>query len=66
MKKKQFDFPVLLDDGYVRKAGVVSFPTTWFVDRQGRIVFVQEGWSKHLVEEFGWRIEALKAGNAGG
>jgi tetratricopeptide (TPR) repeat protein len=60
MQKKQFDFPVLLDDGYVRKVGVQAFPTTWFLDREGRIAFVQEGWSQHLVEEFGWRIEALK------
>ncbi len=60
MKKKGFTFPVLLDDGYVAgKAQVYAFPTTWFVDREGRKAFVRDGWSKELVEEYGWRIDAL-------
>lgn len=60
MKKKQYDFAVLLDDGYVDKADVHAFPTTWFVDRQGRIAFSKKGWSEPLTEEFSWRVEALR------
>jgi thiol-disulfide isomerase/thioredoxin len=61
MKKNKFGFAVLLDDGYVQRAGVRGFPTTWFVDRSGRRAFAHTGWSKKLVEEFGWRIEALRS-----
>jgi hypothetical protein len=62
MKQKGYTFPVLLDDGYVAKAGVTAFPTTWFIDRDGRKVFVKTGWSEKLLEEFGWRIEAVRSG----
>jgi hypothetical protein len=60
MKQRGFDFPVLLDDGYVAKMGIQGFPTTWFVDSRGRKAFILVDWSKWLVEEYGWRIEALK------
>jgi len=60
MQEKRYTFPVLLDDAYVRRAGVSAFPTTWFIDRQGRVAFEQRGWTKELVEEFSWRIEALR------
>ncbi|HKJ91749.1 MAG TPA: TlpA disulfide reductase family protein, partial [Longimicrobiales bacterium] len=63
MKNRKFAFPVLLDDGYVGEAGVHVFPTTWFVDRQGRVAFVKEGWSAALEEEFAWRVEALREGS---
>ncbi|HJQ68121.1 MAG TPA: redoxin domain-containing protein [Blastocatellia bacterium] len=65
MQKNKYDFNVLFDDGYVdAKAVIQGFPTTWFVDKEGRIAFVKEGWTKKLTEEFSWRIEALKAANA--
>ena len=35
MKERTFTFPVLLDDGYVSKAGIHAFPMTWFLDRDG-------------------------------
>jgi len=60
MKEKGFTFPVLLDDGYVDKQEVHVFPTTWFLDREGRKVFEKVGWSEKLVEEFSWRIEAIR------
>ncbi len=61
MKERGFNFTVLLDDGYVnQQAKVTAFPTTWFLDREGRIVFKKIGWTKYLVEEFSWRIEALR------
>jgi thiol-disulfide isomerase/thioredoxin len=61
MEKNGYSFPVLLDDGYVRKARVKAFPTTWFVDPEGKIAFEHSGNVANLVDEFSWRIEALKA-----
>jgi thiol-disulfide isomerase/thioredoxin len=52
--------PVLLDDDYVDRARVHLFPTTWFLDRAGRIVFKREGWKPQLGEEFGWRVDMLR------
>jgi tetratricopeptide (TPR) repeat protein len=58
--QKKYTFPVLIDDGYVDKAGLRAFPTTWFVDAQGRKVFEKVGWSEKLLEEFSWRVEAIR------
>ena len=61
MEEQGYDFTVLRDDGYVmRDAGVTGFPTTWFVDRAGRIAFQKRGWTEKLLEEFSWRIESLR------
>ena len=60
MARREYTFPVLLDDGYVGKVGVRGFPTTWFIARDGRIMFEKSGSSKMLVEEFTWRVEALR------
>ena len=62
MAENEYDFTVLVDDGYVQKAGVNGFPTTWFVDGDSSIQFVEMGGSSdsHLEEEFAWRVEALR------
>ncbi len=61
MKTRGYDFTVLMDDGYVSdKAKIRAFPTTWFLDRKGRKAFIKVGWSEQLLEEFAWRIEALR------
>jgi len=60
MKQKGYTFPVLIDSGYVDKVNVHAFPTTWFLDREGRKVFEKVGWSEKLLEEFSWRIEAIR------
>ena len=60
MIKNHYSFPVLYDDGYVAKADIKGFPTTWFIDRDGRIAYIKSGFSKYLLEEFSWRIESLK------
>ena len=62
MVDNEYDFTVLVDDGYVQKAGVNAFPTTWFVDGDGYIQFVKRGGGSdsHLEEEFAWRVEALR------
>ncbi len=61
MRSKKFDFPVLLDNGFSKKEKVRAWPTTWFIDPQGRMAFKKEGWTEHLLEEFSWRIDALTA-----
>jgi len=61
MRSKKFDFPVLLDNGFSKKEKVSAWPTTWFIDQQGRMAFQKEGWTEHLLEEFSWRIDALTA-----
>jgi tetratricopeptide (TPR) repeat protein len=63
LQKNGYNFAVLIDDGYVNKANVRSFPTTWFLDPHGRKAFVKAGWSEKLLEEFIWRIEALRKAN---
>ena len=60
MAQKKYTFPVLFDDGFVARSGITAFPTTWFLDREGRRVFVKVGWSEKLLEEFSWRIEAIR------
>lgn len=65
MKEHEYDFVVLLDDGYNAGAGVFAYPTSWFVDRQGQIGFRKVGWSEALTEEFSWRVEALQGPEGG-
>lgn len=63
MRERGHRFEVLMDDGYSERAGVTSFPTTWFLDQEGRLRFTTDfGTSRHLREEFDWRIEAVRAG----
>ena len=59
MAEKKYEFPVLLDDRYGR-GNVGGYPTTWFIDPTGKIAFEKLGWSERLIEEFSWRIEALR------
>ena len=62
MVENEYDFTVLMDDGYVQTADIKGWPTTWFVDGDGYIQFVKLGGrsDSHLEEEFAWRIEALR------
>ena len=60
LAKNNFDFTVLVDDDYVERAGVTAWPTTWFVDRDGYVQFVEIGTALRLDEEFSWRVEALR------
>jgi thiol-disulfide isomerase/thioredoxin/Flp pilus assembly protein TadD len=66
LAQKKYTFPVLIDDGYVSKAGIHSFPTTWFLDPEGRKIFEKVGWSEKLLEEFSWRIEAMRGSTPSG
>ena len=60
IKERNYTLPVLVDDGFLDRMNVRAYPTTWFIDRSGRIVYEKIGWSKYLVEEFSWRIEDLR------
>ena len=63
MLKQKYTMPVLLDDGFVRdRARISAWPTTWFVDRDGNIIFSHTGASEVVLEEFTWRVEMLKQG----
>jgi tetratricopeptide (TPR) repeat protein len=62
MKEKGYDFPVIFDEGLVRMTNIFAFPTTLFVDRDGRIVFKYISTSPRVVEEYTWRVEALLGG----
>ena len=70
MADNEYDYPVLVDDGFVIRHPIPGFPTTWFADPNGRIVFEYTGVSTAVYEEFVWRIEMLQAevgaGMAGG
>ena len=60
MTGKKLNFPVLRGENYIEDVGIKAFPTTWFIDRQGKIAFVQIGGNDKLLEEFSWRIEEMK------
>ncbi len=61
MIDNKYDFPVMIDsDVYLSEAGINVFPTTWFIDKNGKISYIKIGSSPKLLEEFSWRIEALR------
>jgi thiol-disulfide isomerase/thioredoxin len=58
---RHLTIPTLFDDGYVGgRAQVGVFPTTWFLGPGGRTSFVAAGNTGALVEEWTWRIEAMR------
>jgi thiol-disulfide isomerase/thioredoxin len=61
MKKNGYSLPVLLGRTWVETQGANSFPTTYFIQPDGGVAFVKRGAIGNLVEEFSWRIEAMKA-----
>ncbi len=60
MADNKYNFTVLQNGNYLETTDINAFPTTWFINREGRIEFVKVGTSVKLLEEFGWRIEELK------
>ena len=60
MTAKKLNFPVIRGEKYLEDNNLNAFPTTWFIDRQGKIIYSQIGGSDKLLEEFSWRIEELK------
>lgn len=60
---KKYEFPVLMADSYkenMKFFGAITFPTTLFIGKRGKIEYLKIGNSPKLFEEFNWRIEALK------
>lgn len=61
---RKYDFPVLIADSYIdnlqKVTDTLAYPTTFFVDKQGKISFTKIGNSGNLVEEFSLRIDILK------
>lgn len=60
MTDKKYDFAVLRNEKYLKSVGVNIYPTTWFINREGKISYVKIGASDKLLEEFDWRIQELK------
>jgi thiol-disulfide isomerase/thioredoxin len=64
MDKHKYTFPVLRAFEYGRqKCGVYAIPETWFIDRDGKRVFQGIGGGDQLLEEFTWRIDAMRESN---
>ena len=59
--KKNYTFPVLLEGEYVSQVKIKGFPTTWFLDGDGKKVFEKLGAYQGTLEEFTWRVEEILA-----
>jgi thiol-disulfide isomerase/thioredoxin len=59
MAEQHYQFLVLLAERWAWQH-VGGYPTTWFLAPSGQITFEQRGMSENLIEEFSWRIEALR------
>lgn len=60
LEDKNIHVPVLFDDPQQELDLLRGLPKTTFVDQNGHTRFRVIGSRHHLVEEFSWRIEALK------
>jgi thiol-disulfide isomerase/thioredoxin/Tfp pilus assembly protein PilF len=60
MKKNGYSLPVLLGRSWVEAQGPRGFPTTYFIQPDGVVAFVKTGSIGNLMEEFSWRIEAMR------
>ncbi len=60
LEERNVHVPVLFDDPQQELDLLRGLPKTTFVDQNGHIRFRVIGSRHHLVEEFSWRIEALK------
>lgn len=60
MAKRKYTIPTLFDNGYVTDVGITAWPTTWFVDPDGTVRYSAIGNGGALVEEWSWRLEAMR------
>ncbi|MHB1096232.1 MAG: TlpA disulfide reductase family protein [Gemmatimonadaceae bacterium] len=60
MAAKRYTIPTLLDAGYSARALIPVWPTTWVLDRDGRLRYRLRSTPEQLVEEWSWVIEAMR------
>lgn len=64
ISEKKYTLPVLIDANYTDKIPQFSskrvYPTTLFIDKNGKVSFIVRGASPDLLETFSWRIDILK------
>ena len=65
MINKKYDFAVLRDENYLQTVNINVFPTTWFIDREGKISYIKIAATENLLWGFSWRIEDLRNQNGG-
>ncbi len=66
MTKRKLTIPTLFDKGdpgLTGTTGILAWPTTLFIDRDGQTQFNARGNSGALVEEWSWRLEAMRMKN---
>jgi tetratricopeptide (TPR) repeat protein len=61
LKQNGVTVPVLLESDYVDKAKIDTYPTTWFLNREGLLSYARIGDAGNLIEENSWIIEELKS-----
>ena len=63
-KEQKFDFPTLLDldDAVAGKYGPNGIPTTYIIDKQGKIAFIHTGFDPDMVETLKRDIASLLEG----
>jgi peroxiredoxin len=66
MTKRRLTFPVLLDaKKYIGvKVPDQGFPTTWFIGKDGNVAFSHTVGSDQVLEEFEWRVDAVRGKSA--
>jgi len=61
VKNNKYTFPVLRGSEYASNNNINAIPMTWFVDPNGKREFERLGYSKDLMEEYTWRLDAMMA-----
>ncbi len=59
VKNNKYTFPVVRGPEYASKNNINAIPMTWFVDPNGKREFEKLGYSKDLMEEYTWRLDAM-------
>ncbi|MCY1054152.1 redoxin domain-containing protein [Nannocystis sp. SCPEA4] len=66
LRERDLRLEVALGGRYAMDNNYTTLPMTLFVDRSGAVVFTKDAATEQLVEEFTWRIEALRDSRPGG
>lgn len=60
LSEHKIGLPVGMGRNYMRRYAIDSVPTTWIIDRNGRVVFEMVGYQMNLEHEFGTRIDYIE------